>query len=211
MALLNTLMHHAARRGGLHVFGVYYRRLGAVAARALVPGLSCRRLNEEELRPFCADPELELREGMLSSGNACVGAFDGEELAGYVWFAYGDAPHLNGVRVRVPEQAIYRYKAFVRPAYRGRGIAPFLYGAADEMVARPGRSHVVNCVALQNTPSIAASLRSGDETLGHLGYWQAGRRFVAVHSREVQAFGLSFYLADSEAVVPAQAGTPFRK
>ncbi|MGQ0544164.1 MAG: hypothetical protein ACT4P3_02385 [Betaproteobacteria bacterium] len=152
MNLLSTLMHQAARRGGLHVFGVYYRRLGAAAARALVPRLSSRRLGEAEL------------------------------LA-------------KGVRVRVPEQAIYRFKAFVRPARRGRGIAPFLYGAADELVAMPGRRYVVNCIAVQNAPSVAASLRSGDAPLGRLGYWQTRKRFFALHSPGVDSFGLKFYLS----------------
>jgi GNAT superfamily N-acetyltransferase len=196
MELLNTLMHHAARRGGLHVFGVYCRELRAGA----VPpeDVQVRTLREAELLSYCADPDLELRERMVRSadGNVCVGAFCGGELAGYVWFAYEDAPHVDGVRVRVPAHAIYRFKAFVRPAFRGRGIAPRLYAGADALVARPGRRTVVNCIALQNRPSIAASLRSGDAPLGRLGYWQAGRRFVALHSREVEAFGLRFYLAN---------------
>ena len=193
-------MHQAARRGGLHVFGAYYRGLGAAAAGVPAPGLTCRRLRREELISFCADPELDLREGMvrpaLLRGDACVGAFAGGELAGYAWFAYGDAPHLNGVRVSVPAHAVYRFKAFVRPACRGRGIAPFLYGAADGIVARPGRRYVVNCIALHNGPSIAASLRSGDGPLGHLGYWQAGRRFFALRAREVELFGLRLYLGE---------------
>jgi GNAT superfamily N-acetyltransferase len=194
MKVFAFLMHQAARRGGLHVFGVYYRRLGAAAARALEPGLSCRRLEQQELLDLCADPGLELRQAMVRDGNTCIGAFSDGELAGYVWFACSDAPHVNGVRVSVPAQAIYRFKAFVRPAYRGRGIAPYLYGAADELVAQPGRRYVVNCVALQNGASVAASLRSGDGPLGHLGYWQAGRRFFALHTREVELFGLRFYL-----------------
>src|SRR5687767_891670 len=101
MNVFSLLMHQAARRGGLHVLGVYYRRLGDAAARALEPGLSCRRLDEPELLALCADPELELREAMVREGNTCVGAFAGGELAGYVWFAYRNAPHVNGVRVDV--------------------------------------------------------------------------------------------------------------
>lgn len=193
MELLNTVMHHAARRCGLHVFGVYFRRLGVAAARVCSEGLHVRALGEAELLACCADPELELRESIVRSGHTCVGAFSGGVLAGYAWFAYDEAPHVHGVRVRVPRQAIYRFKTFVRPAWRGRGIAPFLYGAADELVARPGRGYVVNCIALQNTPSIAASLRSGDAPLGRLGYWQAGGRFLALHSPGVEDFGLRFY------------------
>lgn len=192
-------MHQAARRGGLHVFQVLYRRLGAGLAGPLARELTCRRLYEEELLACCADPQLDLGEGMVRdailAGDDCVGAFAGGRLVGYVWFSYADAPHLNGVRVSVPAQAIYRFKAFVLPAWRGRGIASFLYGAADGIVARPARRYVVNCVAVQNLASIAASRRSGDALLGHLGYWQARRCFAAYHTPEVEAFGLRFHLA----------------
>ena len=186
-------MHHAARRGGLHVLGVYCRKLGA-GAGVCAEDLRARVLGEAELLACCADPELELRESMVRGGSTCVGAFSGGVLAGYAWFAYDDAPHVNGVRVRVPGHAIYRFKTFVRPAWRGRGIAPFLYRAADDLVARRGRDTVVNCIALQNAPSIAASLRSGDAPLGRLGYWQSGKRFLALHSAGVEDFGLKFYL-----------------
>lgn len=193
--VLAALMHQASRRGGLHLFRVFHRPLGEGAP---AQGPACRRLGDEELLSCCADPQLELHEAMVRAallrGDACVGAFCGEALAGYAWFAYGDAPHVNGVRVRVPAQAIYRFKAFVRPAYRGRGIACALFRAADAIVARPGRRCVVNCVALQNAASLAAARRSGDEPLGHLAYWQAGGSFLAVHGREVEAFGLRFYL-----------------
>lgn len=196
--LLAAVVHQAARRGGLHVFQVLYRKLGTGFAGPLARGLACRRLHEEELLSCCADPQLDLGEGMVReailAGDDCVGAFSGGKLLGYVWFSYADAPHLNGVRVRVPAQAIYRFKAFVLPAYRGRGIASFLYGAADGIVARPGRQYVVNCVAVQNLASIAASRRSGDALLGHLCYWQAGRFFAAYHTPEVEALGLRFHL-----------------
>jgi len=99
---------------------------------------------------------------------------------------------VNGVRVQVPARAIYRFKTFVRPACRGRGIAPFLYAAADAIVARPGRESVVNCIALQNRASIAAALKSGDAACGYLAYWQARGRFLALHSRKVAALGLRF-------------------
>jgi len=194
--MLAALLNQAERRGGLHVFRVFHRRLGAASAPPAAPGLECRRLSGAELLALCADPALELREAMvrtaLARGDACVGAFLEGRLAGYAWFAYGEAPHVNGVRVQVPARAIYRFKTFVRPACRGRGIAPFLYAAADAIVARPGRESVVNCIALQNRASIAAALKSGDAACGYLAYWQARGRFLALHSRKVAALGLRF-------------------
>lgn len=197
--MLAACLNQAARRGGLHVFRVFHRRLGAAAAPPPAPGLQCRRLPGEELIALCSDKALELREEMvrdaLARGDACVGAFLEGRLAGYAWFAYEQAPHVNGVRVQVPARAIYRFKVFVPVACRGRGIAPALFAAADAIVARPGRESVVNCIALQNGASIAASLKSGDAALGHLAYWQGRGRFFALHSRSVAALGLRFYRA----------------
>jgi ribosomal protein S18 acetylase RimI-like enzyme len=194
---LGIAAHLAARRGGLHVFQVLGHELGAAAAG---PGAACRALLEEELLDACGDAELGLSapmvRGALRRGDVCVGALAGGELAGYAWYAYGPAPHVRGVWVRPPDDAIYRYKSFVRPAFRGCGIASSLYRAGDAIVARPGRRYVVNCVAVQNAASIAASRRSGDALLGVAAYWQAGRRFLALRSAGVGSFGLRFLLRE---------------
>ncbi len=191
--MLAACLNQAARRGGLHVFRVFHRRLGAARAAPLA-GLECRRLSAAGLARFSEDATLGLH-GSTDWRHACVGAFLDGELAGYVWFACGEAPHVDGVRVQVPARSLYRFKSFVRPAFRGRGIAPALYGAADALVAEPGRESVVNCIAAQNGASIAASLKSGGAPLGWLAYWQGRGRFFALHSRSVAALGLRFYRA----------------
>jgi GNAT superfamily N-acetyltransferase len=191
-----ALMHQVAKRGGLHVLRVFCRELGAAACSATRPALELRPLAPAELLSHCRDPELDLREAMiheaLRRGDLCLGALQGSALLGYVWFAYEIAPHVDGIWVRVPPRAVYRFKSFVRPSFRGMGIAGALYGAADAVVGRPGRAAVVSCVAVQNA-SIAATLKSGSRPLGALAYWQAGPCFVAFHSRSVRRLGLRFY------------------
>jgi hypothetical protein len=51
----------------------------------------------------------------------------------------------------------------------------------------------VNCIATHNFASTAASLRSGAQPLGYVGYWQKGERFIAFHSPAVRSLGLRFY------------------
>ena len=192
-------MRQLARNGGLQVFRVFHRRLdGGQASAAVLPGLEIRPLSQTEVLGHCK-ASLDLSEQAVRAafgrGGVCVGALKGEALAGYAWFALDRAPHVNGVWVEVPSQAVYRYKAFVHPAYRGRGVAPALYRFADRLFAGSGREYVVNCIATHNFSSIAASKSSGAMTLGFLGYWQRGRRFVAFHSPAVQRFGLRFYLS----------------
>ena len=60
--------------------------------------------------------------GALGRGGLCLGALDGSALVGYVWFAYEIAPHVDGIWVKVPPRAVYRFKSFVRRSHRGRGI-----------------------------------------------------------------------------------------
>jgi GNAT superfamily N-acetyltransferase len=193
-----ALMHQVAKRGRLHVLRVFRRELGSGARCATPPGLELRALAPGELISHCRDPELDLREAMireaLRRGALCLGALNGSTLVGYVWFAYEIAPHVDGVWVRVPPRAVYRFKSFVRPSFRGMGIAAALYGAADAIVARPDLDSVVSCVAVQNLASIAATLKSGSRPLGTLAYWQASQWFLAFHSRSVRRLGLRFYL-----------------
>lgn len=185
-------------RAGLHLYRVFRRPLGS--AKRLQPAdvLRCRALTLAELLPLCADPELDLREAMVreaaARGELCVGAWRGSELAGYAWYSYAEAPHLQGVWVRVPAEAVYRYKVLVRPAWRGRGVARFLYAAADPLVALPGRRFLVTCIAPHNAASIAASLKSGDAPLGWIAYWQSSDFFFPFHSRPVREGGPHFHL-----------------
>jgi ribosomal protein S18 acetylase RimI-like enzyme len=189
-------MHQLARRGGLHVFRVFQRKLDASAPWRYPAGCEFSVLSEAETLRECRNPELELSEASVRDaygrGGVCIGARVAGELVGYVWFAFDTAPHLQGVWVKVPPQAIYRYKAYVHPLHRGKGIAPALYRFADGALQGRGREHVVNCIATHNFASISASLRSGAQTLGYLAYWQRGERFVSFHSAAVRRFGLRF-------------------
>ena len=192
-------MHQLARRGGVHVFRVFHRRLEPAAAWPIPPGYDMRVMTQDEVLAECREPALDLSETSVRAayarGSLCIGARRGEALVGYVWFAFDTAPHLDGVWVRVPAPAIYRYKAFVRPAHRGKGIAPAMYRHADRVFADRGREAVVNCIATHNFASIAASVRSGARPLGRLAYWRSASRFLSFHSRAVRQLGLRFYVA----------------
>ena len=185
-------------RAGLHLYRAFRRPLGAARRLQAADVLRCRPLSLAELLPLCADAELDLREAMLreaaARGDLCIGAWRGRELAGYAWFAYAEAPHLDGVWVRVPAEAVYRYKVLVRPAWRRRGVAGFLYAAADALIALPGRRFLVTCVAAHNAASIAASLKSGDAPLGWIAYWRFRDFFAPCHDLQVREHGPRFYL-----------------
>jgi GNAT superfamily N-acetyltransferase len=190
-------MQQLGRRCGLHVFRVLRTPLDPAAPRPDSPGIEIRLMSASDITARCGDPGLDLsrdrvREALLR-GDVCVGALQNGELIGYVWFAYRTAPHVGGVWVDFPPQAVYRYKSFVRPEWRGKRIAALLYGFANRLFAEKGRQHVLLCIATHNFASIAAATRAGAQTVGHLAYWQLGRRFLSFHSGAVVRQGLRFF------------------
>ena len=188
-------MHRLARHAGLRVFRVFGRALEARTHAGGHP--DCRFLAEHEVFRLCADASLDLVPGKVRAafdrGDLCAGIFEGGELAGYCWFALSPAPHMDGAWLEFREDVVYTYKSYVRPAFRGRGIAAALYRFADAHFLQRGRTHAVLCVESHNLPSSAAALRSGFSGAGYAAY--AGHaRWRAWCSRAAAAFGLRFYV-----------------
>lgn len=189
-------MHQLERRGGVHLYRVFRRPLNGAAPLPFPAGYEPVALSLAQALAACAEPRLALTEAGVraayAAGGVCVGAAHGGALVGYVWFALHAAPHVDGVWVKVPPSVVYRYKALVLAEHRGQGIAPALYRYADNLFDGLGRNLVVNCIATHNFASIAASLRSGAETFGYVGYWHTNGRFLSFHSPSVRTLGLRF-------------------
>ncbi|MFL6567363.1 MAG: GNAT family N-acetyltransferase [Burkholderiales bacterium] len=191
-------MSRLGEQAGVRVFRIFGRRLRAWAGRA-APRVDCRLLPQREVLAFCADPALDLVPSKVQAayrrGDLCVGAFQDGELAGYCWFALSPAPHMDGAWLEFPEHVVYTYKSYVRPAFRGRGIAAALYGFADAHFLERGRTHALLCVESHNRPSIAAARRCGFAEAGFAAYLVGGR-LRAWRSRAAALYGLRFFLPE---------------
>src|SRR5262245_43580499 len=192
------VMSRLGDHAGLRVFRVFGRKLRARAA-ANSPRADCRLLKEREVLALCADPALDLVPSKVQAayarGDVCVGAFQHDTFAGYCWFALSAAPHMEGAWLEFPDHVVYTYKSYVRPAFRGRGIAAAMYGFADALFLQRGRTHAVICVESHNQPSISAALRSGFADAGYAAYL-GGARLRAWRSRAAADYGLRFFLPD---------------
>jgi ribosomal protein S18 acetylase RimI-like enzyme len=192
------VMSRLGWQAGVRVFRVFGRRLRAWTGAA-APRVDCRLLPEREVLALCADPVLDLVPSNVQAayrrGDLCVGAFQDGELAGYCWFALAPAPHMDGAWLEFPEHVVYTYKSYVRPGFRGRGIAAALYGFADAHFLERGRTHAVLCVESHNRPSIAAARRSGFAEAGYAAYL-AGARLGAWRSRAAAGYGLRFFVPE---------------
>ena len=182
---------------GVHGWRVFARRLGAEALRA-PPGLNLRCAPADELRAQWSEAEVEFTEpkarDAFARGEVCVGAFDGPRLVAYAWYAVAPAPHSNGLWMDFDRRAVYVYRAFVVPRYRGRGIAPALYRFADRLFLERGREIAVLCIQASNKPSLAAARRSGAHAIGYCAYWHGAGRFFSLRTPGVRHVGFRFYL-----------------
>ena len=168
------LMGALARHCKLRVFRIFRRVLGCGRLGEGGAALQYRLMREEELLAFCAEPALDLpapkvRES-YARGDLCVGALEGPNLVGYCWFAFSAAPLLDGVWIDFPAHLVYTYKSYVRPGFRGRGIAARLYCFPDTIVQERGRTAAFITVESHNRPSISAAKRSGFASAGTAGY-----------------------------------------
>jgi GNAT superfamily N-acetyltransferase len=183
---------------GMHLVRIVHRSLATPIPFEPSEGTVIRPLSREEALACAGDAELEMPEAWIREActlnGGCMAAFVGNELAGYVWFAYERAPDVDGIWVRVPAGAVYRFKAFVRPRFRGRRVAPLLSGGVDGIAIRDGCRSSIAFIAVHNTASLNASKAIGSTTLGHVAYWKCKRLLLALYSPAVRRAGLRFYL-----------------
>jgi GNAT superfamily N-acetyltransferase len=154
-------------------------------------------LTEDQVLAWCGDPELELDEGRVRAayqrGDVCVAAMEAGRLIGYIWFAFDSVPHIQGVWVKFGTAARYSYKSFVRPSYRGRGIAPQMYRRANEICPRRGRTLNVLIVDVDNKPSLSASYAAGRVPVGYAGFFSIMGFVFTFRSAGARRCGFAFY------------------
>jgi len=189
------VMSRLGKHAGLRVFRIFSRRLRERVDAAAQP-TDCRLLKEREAMALCADPTLDLVPSKVQAayarGDLCVGAFKHGVFAGYCWFALSPLPQMDGAWLEFPDHVVYTYKSYVRPAFRGRGIAAAMYRFADALFLKQGRTHAVLCVESHHGSSIAAALRAGFADAGYAGY-VGGVRLRPWRSRAAAGHGLRFF------------------
>lgn len=195
-SLSGRLLRGLSRRAGLRLFRLFSRPLQDPPAPS--PTLILRRMDERDMLALCADPSLDLREegvrAAFARGDVCVAALDDSALAGYCWFAFAPLHQLDGVWVAFGPQAAWTYKSLVRPAYRGRGVAPALYRYADAACREHGSRTSLISVESHNAPSIRAALRAGYADAGRAGYLCRGRHLLPWYSAAASRHGVRFFL-----------------
>lgn len=102
------------------------------------------QLNEEALATKLRSENVDL--------HCSVGAFDGEQLIGFI---------LHGVGTRGTERVVYNAGTGVVPAYRGQGLTRQLYQSVLPVLAKEGMLQHQLEVIEQNTPAISVYEKVG--------------------------------------------------
>lgn len=191
-----SIMSNLRKRFGFHLLSVLAAPLdGLPPVRVEHPELAYIPLTEREALTWCEDPGMDLTPGPVAAsyarGDLCVGVTEGGHPVGYVWFAFGAAPHADAW-VQFDGATRYAYKAFIRAESRGRRISQELYTRAGEICPRRGRTQALVLVYTDNAVSLRASRRAGRRTIGWAGYWKCFGRILPFRTPGARRFGMRF-------------------
>ena len=209
MSVVSKTLHLLRERCGLTLSLVMARPLADDAcARHKHDYLAYSVMQERELYEWCEDPALELAPHQVRTAlrrrDVCVGVTDAGRPVGYLWYAFGSAPHDGRIRVAFAANARYAYRAFIRPDYRGRGISHEMYARAAATCPRRGRQVGISFILMDNTPSIRAAKRSGWRTVGYAGYLECFGVVLPFRSTGARHSGFSFYTERRNALAAAE-------
>src|SRR5271165_6273959 len=95
---------------------------------------------------------LTMAERLNSGRDLCFGAFHGERLVNYSWYALEsiEPEHGFGAGLALPLDAVYLYKAYTVPAYRGKQIHGAVLQRAAQFFRECGITQLVAIVEFAN-------------------------------------------------------------
>lgn len=109
----------------------------------------------------------------------CFAALDEDNLAAYAWFASDqvDAKHntggsrFSGIGLKLPENMVYLFNAFVFPQYRGQALNHWIYHKAGQQLHCAGKKQIVTTTDWTNKAFQRSARRGGFVKCGHAAEW----------------------------------------
>lgn len=150
-------------------------RAPTIASR---PSLALGFLDAKTLARHAADLHCRIGAALVAEHARgtlrCAGALDGRTLVGYAFYADGSVParhnrggeRFDGIGLELPPGARFLFKAFVRPAWRGRGVLPALLVDAHARLRETGVHTIVTTTARRNGAARRALARAGFREVG---------------------------------------------
>lgn len=196
-AVYISLMGQAYKSFGLYLCRVYTRPILCAAVTLPPEGYTLRRLTAEDLYHAAQDPELEMPltfvTGVIAREEAGFGVFQDDMLVAYVWRARGVAQHDDGLWARADARYRFGYKAFTRPAWRGKGLAVVVARYSDRMQQHEFSEHI-SFVETHNFASITATHKKHPDLtqIGLAGYFSLLGRVITFRTPGCKQAGFEF-------------------
>jgi len=191
------------------------------------PSMTFRFLLPSEIRGFSGDPTNELDESFaqrIEEGqHFCFAALSarksgGQRLAAYAWFVlhqvdaeYNEGRHKNtGVCFSYPDHAVFMYKGWTHPDFRGRGLYGIVNGLAIRGLSDRGITHCLSTMDWTNTAARRSCSRLGFIELGLVarggwGNWMHTSSLRAARLLGIQIGETSLGLPSSAFRLPSSA------
>jgi hypothetical protein len=145
-----------------------------------------RRLSRAQLEGAAIDPTMDLRadfvQDALAHGDACYGVLDLDKVVSYCWFSTRCTEVLPGFTIAFPADCCYSYKAFTRPAYRGKGLLRECQVAAAKDFTSRGALHLLTLIERRNVSSLKAFGQVGFHPFGRVVLWRTRWFNRAMHT-----------------------------
>jgi hypothetical protein len=158
----------------------------APGAAASTP-VEVRVLDRSDLARYSRDAQYEISarflDGIAGRDDLCVGAFSGQDLVSYRFFAAQPTDIDAHLRFHFPPGWLYAYKAFTHPAWRGRRLHRELFLRSLPAVSRLHKPlGFVTLVLSDNASSAKALARVGFEPFTSFRVWR-----VLSHPRRISS------------------------
>jgi len=136
-------------------------------------------------------PEAHLRDRLQSGQRCYVARYQGQIVAGR-WFLEGEFDSsLLGRWFQMATNEIYGYNTFTIPAFRGKGINPYLTAESVRRMCahNPHKTLLVVLISVTNRASLRSAAKVGFKRVGLAGF--------------VEVFGVRFHYLLGRGVLPA--------
>ncbi len=157
-------------------------------------GIRYRPLTPEDFGNQSLNRELDISHSFLnkafSQGDQCVGALVEDQVVGYLWRTTQAVELSHPLYMEFGDKLYYRYKEFVKPEYRGRGIINQIKKLAESKQIAEGRRYAFGCIETHNYPSLIASKKHGDRTLGYSAFIYNRFFFINWSSNRAKQFAI---------------------
>ena len=191
---------------------------GVCVERPVASFLQCREsyvagfLAPIELRHHALQPANEMSLGFveqaIARGDQCYAVRDGEALAAYGWYSFGNTPvGLGNLVLNFSREYVYMYKGFTHIRYRGQRLHAVGMTRALEHYLGRGYKGLVSYVEAANLDSLKSCLRMGYTVFGSIYVLRLFGATFAVSSPGCRPLGFRLARAPAGPSVSVRART----